>query len=213
MSRMLLCVAAVGCAAAFACPAPAQVRINEILGDPSVDWNNDGVVHFRDDEWVEVVNVGTELAEMDCYRLSDAAGVFRYGFTGTLEPGQTQVVYGSHSVAWETAAGASTVGLSLNNAGDTVILWEVTDTDTFAVDQYTYAGHEVLDDRSTARVPDGIGEWTLFDALSPYTGSGPPNATGCPPTPGESNECPTAVESASWTGVKTRFRPMPGPRP
>ena len=38
MSRMLLGVAAIVCAAAFAGPAPAQVRVNEILGDaPRVD--------------------------------------------------------------------------------------------------------------------------------------------------------------------------------
>jgi hypothetical protein len=203
-----------GCAASFlqAQACHGQVRINEILADPARDWNGDAVTHFRDDEWVEVVNAGSAAVALDSLRLSDASNAFRFGFGGMLEPGQRVVVYGNESAAWESAHGQSIVGLSLNNAGDTVRLWQLAGTDTLLVEEYTYGGHEGLDDRSTARMPDGGDTWFVFDALNPYTGTNPPLGTGCPPTPGDPNVCPTAVESLTWGAIKRLFD-TPGPRP
>lgn len=182
-----------------------QVRINEIVADPASDWDGDGTVNFKNDEWVEIVNVGSSSVALDDLRLSDASNAFHFGFSGTLSSGATRVVLGSESVAWETAEGVSTVGLSLNNGGDSVRLWQLSGSDTLLVDEYTYASHEVVDDRSTARVPDGTGDWVLFDALNPYTGETPPLGLGCPPTPGEPNACPTAVEPRTWGRVKALF--------
>jgi len=190
----------------------AQVRINEILADPATDWNGDGAVTFRDDEWLEIVNAGTAPALLDNLRVSDASNVFRYGFSGVLAPGARVLVYGSQSAAWESANGLSTVGLSLNNAGDTVRLWQLTGTDTLLVDEYAYGAHEGLDDRSTGRLPDGSGTWFVFDSLNPYTGTTPPLGTGCPPTPGGPNGCPTAVEGTTWGQFKQLFVP-PEPKP
>ena len=184
----------------------AQIRVNEILADPGFDWNGDGTVSSRDDEWVEIVNAGSTPVVLDEYRLTDAASTsFRFGFSGTLSPGAVRVVYGSASVAWESANGQSSVGLSLNNTGDTVQIWRVAGIDTLLVDSYTYAAFEVLDDRSTARMPDGGPTWVLFDARTPYTGTTPPLGTGCPPTPGGSNACPTAVESVEWGAIKRLY--------
>jgi len=189
----------------------AQVRVNEILADPGFDWNGDGTVSTRDDEWVEIVNAGATPVVLDEYRLSDAASAsFRYGFTGTLSPGAVLVVYGGASVAWESANGQSAVGLSLNNAGDTVQLWQVAGPDTILVDSYTYAGFEVLDDRSTGRMPDGAATWALFDARTPYAGTTPPLGTGCPPTPGASNACPTPIEPREWGAIKRLYGPSDG---
>jgi hypothetical protein len=185
-------------------PCRAQIFINEILADPGFDWNGDGSVSSRDDEWVEIVNAGPAPVVLDDYRISDA-GIFRFGFAGTLVPGGLKVVYGSTSVAWEGANGLSAVGLSLNNAGDTVRLWRIAGPDTLLADSYTYAPFEVLDDRSTARVPDGAVGWQLFDARNPYTGTTPPFGTGCAPTPGGSNTCPTAVLPLGWGGVKQLY--------
>jgi len=183
-----------------------QVRINEILADPARDWDGDGTTNFKDDEWVEIVNVGTSPVVLDSLRLSDAGNGFRFGFSGTLAAGAQLLVLGSTSVAWETAAGTSTVGLSLNNAGDTVRLWQLSGSDTVLVDEYTYAVHEGTDDRSTGRVPDGSDTWMVFDALNPYSAATPPLGTGCPPTPGGPNACPTAVEGRTWTHVKSLFQ-------
>lgn len=185
--------------------AASQLRINEILADPNRDWNGDAVVNFKDDEWVEVFNAGPGTVQLDSFRLSDAAGDFRYGWSGTLEAGRFCVVYGSDSVAWEQYVGASTVGLSLNNTGDTVKLWQLAGADTFLVDEYSYASYEVLDDRSTGRMPDGADAWFLFDAFLPYTGADPPLPTGCPPTPGAPNTCPTPIGQVSWSAIKVLF--------
>jgi len=200
-------------AAGSAQPCLGQLRLNEILADPGIDWNGDGTISFKDDEWVEVVNAGATPVVLDDYRLSDGGTrVLRYGFSGTLSPGAVRVVYGNESVAWESANGLSTVGLSLNNTGDSVHLWHVTGADTLLVDSYTYVAFEVLDDRSTGRLPDGATTWRLFDAHNPYTGTIPPLGTGCNPTPGGSNQCPTAVEARAWGTVKHLYGSPPGRR-
>jgi len=187
----------------FALPCGAQVVINEILGDPGIDWNGDGAVSFKDDEWVEIVNAGNTPVDITSYRLSDGGTrILRFGFAGMLQPGATRVVFGSESVAWESANGLSTAGLSLNNAGDTVRLWQVAAGDTTLADSYTYAGFEILDDRSVGRLPDGAAQWRLWDARNPYSGMTPPLGTGCAPTPGGANQCPTSVQSTAWGAVK-----------
>lgn len=184
----------------------SQVLLNEILADPGIDWDGDGTANFKDDEWVEIVNSGPVPVVLDDYRLSDGGTLaFRFGFSGTLPAGAVKVVYGSMSVAWEAAQGLPTAGLSLNNAGDQVRLWKIASGDTFLVDTYTYASFEVLDDRSTGRMPDGGAEWRLFDGRNPYSGTTPPFGTGCNPTPGASNSCPTAVEPATWGTVKRLY--------
>ena len=185
-------------------PCNAQIRINEILADPGFDWNGDGTIQSKEDEWVEIVNAGTTAVVLDALRLSDA-GALRFGFSGTLAPGHVAIVYGSDSVVWEGANGLGSAGLSLNNAGDDVQLWQVAGADTILVDSYTYLPHAVLDDRSTGRMPDGVGEWRVFDARNPYSGMTPPLGTGCNPTPGAVNGCPTAISPATWTHVKRRF--------
>lgn len=223
MRRMRLeyafvCVVGFGLAPLGAAPpCDAQVRINEILADPGRDWDASGTIDSRDDEWIEIVNAGSTTIDLAEYRVSDGGtAMFRYGFTGLLAPGAVQLVLGSASVAWETAQGISTTGLSLNNAGDTVRLWRVAGTDTSLVDSYTYVGFEVLDDRSVGRVPDGANDWRLFDAHTPYSGTTPPLGTGCPPTPGGANACPTAVAPLDWGRVKQIYAApehAPGPRP
>ena len=64
----------------------AQVLINEILADPASDWDGDASVGSRNDEWVEIVNVGGTAVDLSHYRLVDASGGFnwRYGFSGML---------------------------------------------------------------------------------------------------------------------------------
>ena len=188
-------------------PAAApDVRISEILAGPARDWDGSGVFSSRDDEWIEIVNAGPTPVSLDEYRVSDGGTtMFRYGFSGMLGPGAVRLVLGSESVAWEMANGVSTTGLSLNNAGDAVRLWRVVGPDTTLADSYAYASFEVLDDRSVARVPDGASTWQLFDGLNPYSGTTPPFGTGCNPTPGAANACPTAVEPAAWTRIKRLY--------
>jgi hypothetical protein len=184
----------------------AQIRLNEILADPASDWDGDGGVNSRSDEWVEIVNIGSSAVDLSSYRLGDVSGdtSWRYGFSGTVAPGEIRLVYGSDAVLWESANGFPAFGLSLNNSGDTVFLFDVAGGDTIVVDQYTYSSFEVQDDRTTGRDPDGTGDWVIFDGLNPYSGSAPPFGNGCAPTPGGTNDCSTSVpvKESTWGAIK-----------
>jgi hypothetical protein len=187
----------------------AQVRLSEILADPATDWDHDGTVSTKADEWVEIANMGSSSVDLASYRLADASAGFdwRFGFAGTLAPGEVRVVYGSDAVGWESGNGFPALGLSLNNAGDTVFLYDTAGGDTVVVDQYTYAAFEVLDDRAAGRLPDAAGTWAVFDSLNPYGGTTPPLGTGCAPSPGAYNDCVPALptEESTWGAIKSLF--------
>ncbi len=187
----------------------AQVLVNEILADPASDWDGDGTLGSKNDEWVEVINSGASGVDLSAYRLGDLSGGYswRYGFSGILQPGAVLIVYGSDSQVWESANGFTAAGLSLNNTGDTVLLYKIEGSDTTVADSYTYVAHEALDDRSTGRMTDNAAEWRVFDALNPYSGSNPPLGTGCSPSPGLVNECEplVPVEATTWGAIKEMF--------
>ncbi len=189
-------------------PAVAAVQINEILADPASDWDHDGAVDFKLDEWIEVINLGTEPADLQDYWFKDeSASEPRFRLTGVIDPGQTAVFYGSDAVAWQAANGVSTTGFSLNNGGDTVYLlrgpaggpWET-------IESVTYPDHAAEDDRSYGRSSDGPG-WFLYDGLYPYSGSLEPQGNGCVPTPAEPNLCHTLVpdQKTSFSTLKATF--------
>jgi hypothetical protein len=186
----------------------AQIRLNEILADPASDWDGDGTTSSKNDEWVEIANVGTSTVDLAGYRLTDlsAGKDWRFALSGTLAPGAVRVFYGSEVTAWQSANGVGAFGLSLNNSGDTVFLYRVAGSDTTVADSYAYVSVEVLDDRSVGRMPSGDGEWVLFDGLNPYSGTPPPTATGCLPSPGGTTECATPVEKTSWSKVKSQYK-------
>jgi lamin tail-like protein len=189
-------------------PSPELLEplmLNEILANPQRDWNGDAVTNSRDDEWVEIVNVGISPVALDGYRLAGADTSWRYGYAGTLNPGDVLVVYGSQSYAWETANGAPKFGLRLTNTGGTIGLWRLSESDTVLVDSYTYNDHEGGPDRSTGRLPDGGSFWRVFDALNPYTGTALPLGTGCMPSPGGLFQCPTLVHHETWGGLKRKY--------
>ena len=193
-----------------AAPVSAQVILAEMLADPVTDWNGDGTSHYRSDEWVEVYNLGSTVADLAEYALRDALGDDpQMRLSGSLAPGEARVFYGSDAEAWQAANGLSTTGLSLNNGGDTVWL-DHTDPvsgETSTVDYHIYVAHEGADDRAVGRLPD-TGQWALFDALNPYSGDLEPRGTGCAPSPGTVNDCRPLVpaEPASWGAVKAVYR-------
>jgi len=146
---------------------------------------------------LEIMNTGTSPVDLTKYRISDASAAtsYRFALSGTLAPGQVKVYFGSDVVAWQAANGVSQLGLSLNNSGDTVFLYDVTGNTPDVADSYTYASAEVLDDRSAGRMPNGTGNWVIFDGLNPYKGAQPPNPTGCSPSPGAATQCPTPTHA------------------
>lgn len=186
----------------------AQVALNEILADPASDWDGDDEANFRDDEWIEVINLGSSTVDLSVYLVSDGEGepVWRYGYAGTLAPGAVRVVYGSESKAWEQANGFPVYGLSLNNTGDRISLYRIDGTDTVLVDAYTYGDKAADDDRSVGRDAVTTGTWFVFDLLNPCSDSCDPPGNGCMPTPGSTNECITPAYAESWSAIKALCR-------
>jgi hypothetical protein len=205
-AALVLFVLAVPVSARPAC-ADVGLRLNEFLAGPARDWDGSGTVSSRDDEWVELVNVGSAPVDLSAFLITDGDSIPRMGLTGSLAPGAFLLVTGKQSFDWEHAAGFPAFGLSLGNSGDKVMLWHVASGDTVLVDSYTYTSHEGAADRSVGRVPDGTGAWALFDALDPYTGTLVPVGTGCAPTPGAANLCTTTpARTTTWGRIKTLYR-------
>ena len=185
--------------------ATTAIELSEILAGPARDWDGDGAFVARQDEWLEIRNEGASVEALAGYLLSDADSTIRYAFTGSLAPGNVLLVTGRMAEDWQRAASRTVSGLSLNNAGDTVRLFRIEGADTVEVESKTYNSIEGATDRSTGRLGPA-GTWVLFDGLNKYTGSGTPAGTGCNPTPGQVNDCPTATESTTWGKIKLRFR-------
>jgi hypothetical protein len=203
---LLLAVAASVAIGIARSEAAEDVRLNEILAGPARDWTGDGVFDARDDEWLEVGNYGAAPVDLTLYRVSDADSTIRYAFSGALAPGAAVVVTGAQALAWQRSVGRSATGLSLNNAGDTIILFRIDAGDTTAVDVKTYNSIEGATDRSTGRIAGDGSTWVLFDGLNKYTGAGQPHGTGCSPTQGTPNECPTPVSSTTWGKIKKIYQ-------
>ena len=185
----------------------SSLKLNEFLAGPARDWDGDGAVSTRDDEWIELVNTGAATLDLSTFYFTDGDSVPRFAFSGTIAPGGRRLVFGSESYAWEKATGHPAFGLSLGNTGDQVMLWQVVGAESLVVDHITYVSHEAAADRALGRVPDGGSEWALLDALNPYTGSLTPGPTGCAPTPGSANTCSaTEARRVSWGDVKAIYR-------
>ena len=191
--------------AGVACAAGA-VQLNEFMAGPARDWDGSGTFSSRDDEWVELINAGPGSADLAGFVITDGDSIPRYACSGTLDPGAVLLVTGKMSYDWEHATGHPAFGLSLGNSGDSVLLWKVTGTDTTLVDSHTYLSHEAAADRSVGRDP-ASGQWQIFDALDPYTGSLSPKGNGCQPTPGAPNTCSTTpARETTWGRLKSIYR-------
>jgi hypothetical protein len=183
--RRALCYIVI-CFVSIGAQAPARVYsgpcINEFMPGPGSDWDGDGFSDSRDDEWVEIVNPGPETVTLDgYYLLNGAARVPVYGFNGSMAPGEFACIYGSDALAWQAESGASSIGLSLNNSGDMILLVRVDAGDTVAVDSTEYAASDVGSDVSIGRLPDADGLWQVFDHFDQTGGN------GSDPTPCASN--------------------------
>ncbi len=157
-------------------PVGFTVVINEVLADPPAvngDSNCDGVNSTTNDEFVELVNIGTADQDVSTYTLSDGFGIRHTFAAGTiLSAGETLVVFaggavsfdGSPALAWCNAwpsnvSGviSSTGALGLNNTGDTVTL-KANDGIT-VVDTMTYAAEGGSDTslNLSPEITDGAG--------------------------------------------------------
>lgn len=186
--------------------------INEVLADPARDWNGDGVVDAKGDEWIELRNISTVPLDLSTYYLRDGSGETPdLQLSGTIDPDEHAIWFGSDSVAWQAANGLSTTGFALNNTGDTVqLIRSIPGTSpvqyelVFAV---AISDHEADDDRSSGFDWTHT-TWQLFDAMFPYTGTLVPVGSGCAPSPGAPNQCGGQVptEAASFGTLKATYR-------
>ncbi|MBN2722568.1 MAG: lamin tail domain-containing protein [Deltaproteobacteria bacterium] len=144
-------------------PETYSIIINEILADPASDEtgdaNGDGVRHFADDEFVELVNTSVESADISGWTLSDGYMV-RFVFPeGTVvSPMQPIVIFGGGEISEFNLPENALIfvaqgGLGLNNTGDTVTL---ADDRSNPMDSYSY-GTEGGNDRSLVRSEDANG--------------------------------------------------------
>jgi len=193
-------------------PARAELIINEVLADPQRDWDGDGVLDYKGDEWIEVLNTGYDVEDLTQYYLRDIYGSDPHlQLEGLLRPGEVKVFYGSEAMAWQIVHGYSDYGFALNNTGETVELLRALDQEdppSFeVVDSVTLLAHETQDDRSSGWAQEG-GGWVLYDALNPYGGSLEPGPSGCQPTPGDLNFCIPLVplERRSFGALKSLYR-------
>ena len=190
---------------AWATSAQAQLRISEVLSAPGSDWDADGIVDSKLDEWIEVTNTGVDPVDLTDVFLRDGTGTaWHYGFSGTLAPGAIELVTGAASLQWQEANGAGTSGLSLNNSGDLVELWRAPAAGAASLlDSTTVPGHAAVSDRAYAWLA-GQSVWILHDGLNPYGGDLVPTGTGCEPSPGQANLCTAIVptEELSFGRVK-----------
>ena len=73
-------------AAARPAVAAPDVRISEFMAGPARDWDGNGTFSSRDDEWIEIVNGGSAVADLTPYFLTDGDSIPRFGFTGMTCP-------------------------------------------------------------------------------------------------------------------------------
>ena len=184
----------------FSAPANSTLRLNEVLADPASgaegDANGDGVRSSSDDEFVEILNVGTEPVDLAGYVLRDSTDVrhrFPDSLTLWLEPGGFLTIFGGGDVSAVPglAVISSEGGLSLNNGGDRVTLLA---PDGEVADSHLY-GSEGGRDRSLVRLPDGDGSWFLAGD----------EGSEAPFSPGRSNGSVAASSRRSWGFVKARL--------
>lgn len=141
--------------------ASASVIISEFLADPSNvalngDANGDGNNSTSQDEFVELINKGSNPVNISGWKLLDAIKV-RHVFPNNtiIADGEYFVVFGGGSIALPGISGqtASRGGLGLNNSGDMISLYNALDQ---LVDEVTY-GSEGGDNQSLVRWPQEPG--------------------------------------------------------
>ncbi len=190
----------------------ADVVLNEFIADAVSDWSGDGLIDYKNDEWVEIINRGDTGRDIDEYWLSDSVDdpAVRYRFSGTLPAGEVFQVTGAMAVDWQAENDAGSAGLSLGNTGGFVALFRDTPDGAVLIDSVEYLSYQISDDRALGRFPEDTETWILFDGLNIYHGNQEPGSTGCMPSPSEENVCDASpARDASWGEVKRAYPSSP----
>ena len=154
--------------------AETAVVINEILADPPSgdrgDVNGDGTRHSSKDEFVEILNTGSEPVEIGGWQLSDRGTKANKRFTfpsdTVIAPSEYIVLFGGGGTPNECGISSEfgkvcfddgTIGGGLTNSNDAVFLINASG-DTIASAEW---GKEGGKDQSLVRYPEGTGRWVL----------------------------------------------------
>ncbi len=177
-----------------------SVKLNEILADPPNDMagdaNRDGIRDSSDDEFVEIVNCGSNPVDIAGWKLADATSM-RHTFPDTgmvLAPGEFVTVFGGGAPTGFDGKvfTASTGGLSLTNAGDVVSLL---DRSGALVDIQSFGG-EGGKDQAMMRYPDCTGDWMLASEAGLTVAF----------TPQAANNGGSPVAPTTWGSIKGLFK-------
>ncbi len=97
-------------------PAFPLIALYEAVPRPAQDFDGDGEINARRDEYVIVSNTGTAVGDLSGWRLEDNIGVrYTFGEGQAIQIGEGLVVFGSDP--------ATQGGLGLNDNGDTLTLY------------------------------------------------------------------------------------------
>lgn len=178
--------------------AEAVILINEVLADPSAifgDANGDGVISTTQDEFVELVNTGSDPVSLTGWTLSDLIQV-RHVFANptTIAGLGFFVVFGGGSPqGFADATTASSGSLGLNNTGDTITLQDAL---SLPIDIFTY-GAAGGQDVSLTRFPDASGGFVQHSAVSNSLFSPGTTVDGLRALPHDSARPPTIPEPST----------------
>lgn len=145
---------------------PVLVKINEVLADPppglAGDANGDGVRDSLEDEFVEIINLGGEPADISGWSLADRSGSTDFFPIGTVIPaGGFVTIFGGgkpSGVPGVVLIAGGTVGNGLSNSSDFVVL---RDRYSVVADKVEWPAEGLYGDKNVSmiRVPDGTGGW------------------------------------------------------
>ena len=155
--------------------ADSDVVINEVLADPpsgdAGDANRDGTRDSNKDEFVEILNTGSDTIKIGGWKLTDrkpdSKGPFAFPPNTKIAPGEYIVLFGGGGTPKECSVSPvfgkvcfddGKIGGGLSNSNDAVFLINPASNDTIASAEW---GKEGGKKQSLVRFPEGTGRWVL----------------------------------------------------
>ena len=154
--------------------------LNEFLADPASDdtnteevegdANGDGVRDSSQDEFIELINSGSESMDLSGYEIYDRAGLRHTFADGSLLPaGMPYVVFGGgnpSNIDNPRIDTASTGFLGLNNGGDLIIVKDNSGTEIIVFEYGGITGLQGGENQSLTRDPDITGNFVLHSTTA-----------------------------------------------
>ena len=142
-----------------------SIAINEVLSSND-NTNVDDEGDYQD--WVELYNFGDEPVDLTGFGLSDDwENPYKWTFpSGTIEPGEFLIVWASNKD--RVSDGVYHTNFAISAGGEEIVLWAPGGEAPLD----SFPPTPLLADQSMGRVPDGTGDWRLFDTPTPGASNG-----------------------------------------